>query len=182
MKPFASLLLFLLMIAGVASPLWANTGAHVEPPAQPEATLPELPEETIHKGPLMGESFVTEETLSPDAPAAGDNDAGPVDYGMGDLPSDYPGEEGMEGAAPLWGEEPALPGAEPAPMDLKNMTGQADHEMPEGDHAAMAKDHVQPAEHEWINTSRKGYWWALALVLLAGLWFGFLDLKKPFEQ
>jgi len=179
-KLTASLCFLLILTFAGTGPLWAHGGGHDAPAPQPETTLPELPEETIHEGPLMQESFVSEETLSPAETKGGD--AGPVDYGMGDMPADAKGLEGQEGTDPLWGDESHLPGAEPAPMDLTQMEGHGEHAMEGGGHAAMTKDHVQPAEHEWINTSRKGYGWALALVLLSGVWFGFLDFKKPFEE
>lgn len=192
MQKTLGLTLFLLLMAAAPGNLLAHSGSHDAPPPPAEAPLPELPEEEIvHEGPLMGEAPVMEESLNASGAASKDtldasgmaameaNDPGPVDYGMGDLPSDTLGTRGTEGASPLWGDEPKLPGAEPVPMDLRDMGEHGNHDMP--DHAAMTQKHVQPAEHEWNNTSRKGYGWALALVVLSALWFGFLDYKKPLE-
>ena len=48
-------------------------------------------------------------------------------------------------------------------------------------HDMSKMKHVEPAEHEWIATSQKGYRWAAALTLFAGVLFGFLTLRRPCE-
>jgi len=40
---------------------------------------------------------------------------------------------------------------------------------------------VELASHEWVSQSRKGYSAAMGITILAGLAFGFLTLKRPFE-
>ncbi len=89
------------------------------------------------------------------------NTSGAVDYGMNDSMDAF-GTEEVEGGGPLWGEEP-----QPA------MSGHEGHD--------MSQMNVEPAEHEWIPTSQKGYGWAAALTLFSGLLFGFLTFKRPCE-
>jgi hypothetical protein len=71
--------------------------------------------------------------------------------------------EEVEGGGALWGEEeqPKMP----------------EHE----GHDMSQMKQVEPAEHEWISTSQKGYSWAAALTVFSGLVFGFLTLKRPCE-
>ena len=44
-----------------------------------------------------------------------------------------------------------------------------------------AMQDIELATHEWVSRSRKGYPAALGITLLAGLVYGFLALKRPFE-
>jgi len=106
-----------------------------------------------------------EETTLPKLPEATlgtkTNETGAVDYGVGDSMDAFEMEE-VGGGGPLWGEEP----------------------QPENTHEGhdMSKmKHVEPAEHEWVSTSQKGYKWAAALTLFSGLLFGFLTFKRPCE-
>ncbi len=85
MKRFASVLLIVFLIASGSGPLWAHGGDHDPPKAQPEATLPELPEAAIDE-----ESLGCTET-----------DLGAVDYGMTETIG--PEDTEVMGDGPLWG-------------------------------------------------------------------------------
>jgi hypothetical protein len=91
-------------------------------------------------------------------------ESGGVEYGMGDSMDALEMEE-VGGGGPLWGEEP--PPAEET----------SEHE----GHDMSKMKHVEPAEHQWISTSHKGYGWAAGLTLLSGALFGFLTFKRPCE-
>ena len=103
-----------------------------------------------------------EETTLPELPEIDlkTSESGAVDYGTGDPMDDFEMEE-VGGGGALWGEEP----------------GVSKHE----GHDMSKMKHVEPAEHEWISTSQKGYKWAAALTVFSGLLFGFLTLKRPCE-
>ena len=90
-------------------------------------------------------------------------ESGALDYGMGDSMDSF---EEVEGGGPLWGEEPQ-----------PNTGEMSEHE----GHDMSQMQHVEPAEHEWIATSQKGYGWAAALTLLSGALFGFLTFRRPCE-
>ena len=174
MKFSTSTILILLLAVSTPVSLWAHGGHQDGILEMADVDLPELSDESIGEETVGEETFGMEETVVTDP-----DDSGPVDYGMGDMPADTPE---TKGAPPLWGEQPPPVGAEPvAPMDLSNMSEHDDHDMPASDHASMKMESVKPAEHEWISSSRKGYAWAIALVVLSCLWFGFLDMKRPFE-
>ena len=85
-----------------------------------------------------------------------------TEYGMGDSMDAF---EEVGGGGPLWGEEPQ-------PVEKTS-----EHE----GHDMSQMKHVEPAEHEFISTSQKGYGWAAALTAFSGLVFGFLTLKRPCE-
>jgi hypothetical protein len=106
-----------------------------------------------------------EETTLPKLPEATigmkTNESEAVDYGMGDSMDAFEMEE-VEGGGALWGEEPQ-------PKDT--------HE----GHDMSKMKHVEPAEHEWVSTSQKGYKWAAALTVLSGVLFGFLTFRRPCE-
>jgi hypothetical protein len=87
---------------------------------------------------------------------------GAVEYGTGDAMDSF---EEVGGGGPLWGEEP-----QPAEKT-------SEHE----GHDMSQMKHVEPAEHELISTSHKGYRWAAALTLLSGALFGFLTFRRPCE-
>jgi hypothetical protein len=103
-----------------------------------------------------------EETTLPELPEIGmkTDESGAVDYGTGDAMDVFEMEE-VDGGGALWGEEPEV----------------SEHE----GHDMSKMKHVEPAEHEWISTSQKGYKWAVALTVFSGLLFGFLTLKRPCE-
>jgi len=107
-----------------------------------------------------------EETTLPKLPEANldmkTSESGANEYGVSDSMDAFEMEE-VGGGGPLWGEEqqPKIP----------------EHE---GHDMAQVK-HVEPAEHEWISTSQKGYGWAAALTVFSGLVFGFLTFKRPCE-
>jgi len=90
------------------------------------------------------------------------DESGGIEYGMGDSMDAFEMEE-VEGGGALWGEEQQPKMSEHEGHDMSQMK------------------HVEPAEHEWISTSQKGYGWAAALTLLSGALFGFLTLKRPCE-
>lgn len=104
-----------------------------------------------------------EETTLPELPEIGvkADESGAIDYGAGD-PMDAFEMEEIEGGGALWGEEPKI----------------ADEHQ---GHDMSQMKHVEPAEHEWVSTSQKGYKWAAALTVFSGLLFGFLTLKRPCE-
>jgi hypothetical protein len=83
-----------------------------------------------------------------------------TEYGMGDSMDAF---EEVGGGGPLWGEEPQ-----------PKMPEHEDHDMSQ-------MKHVEPAEHEFISTSQKGYGWAPALTVFSGLVFGFSTFKRPCE-
>jgi hypothetical protein len=91
-------------------------------------------------------------------------ESGGVKYGMGDSMDAFEMEE-VEGGGALWGDEP-----QPA----EKMSEHENHDM-------SKMKHVEPAEHEWVSTSQKGYGWAAALTVFSGLVFGFLTFKRPCE-
>ena len=105
-----------------------------------------------------------EEATLPELPGATigmkASESGGAEYGMGDFMDSF---EEVEGGGPLWGEE-------------------QQHKMSEdGGHDMSQMKHVEPAEHEWIATSHKGYRWAVALTLFSGALFGFLTFRRPCE-
>ena len=107
-----------------------------------------------------------EEVTLPELPEAtiGMNagESGGVEYGLGDSMDAFEMEE-VGGGGPLWGEE-------------------QQQKMPEHEgHDMSQMKHVEPAEHEWISTSQKGYGWAAALTLFSGALFGFLTFRRPCE-
>jgi hypothetical protein len=141
MKIFSSLILISFLAAGGPTLLWAHGGGHDAEPKKEETTLPELPEATI---------------------GMKADEAGGVDYGLGDSMDAFEMEE-VGGGGPLWGEE-------------------QQQKMPEHEgHDMSQMKHVEPAEHEWVATSQIGYGWAAALTLFSGALFGFLTLKRPCE-
>ncbi len=89
-------------------------------------------------------------------------ESGGAEYGMGDSMDAFETEEVM-GDGPLWGEEQQQKMSEHEGHDMSQMK------------------HVEPAEHEWIATSHKGYGWAAALTLFSGALFGFLTFRRPCE-
>ncbi len=101
-----------------------------------------------------------EATLETDAAKSGGGE-----YGMSDSMDAFKTEEMEEvgGGGPLWGEEPQPKMSEHEGHDMAQMK------------------HVEPAEHEWISTSQKGYGWAAGLTLVSGLLFGFLTFRRPCE-
>jgi len=107
-----------------------------------------------------------EETTLPKIPEATiglkATESGSVDYGVSDSMDAFETEE-VGGGGPLWGEEQQPKMSEHDGHDMSQMK------------------QVEPAEHKWISTSRKGYGWAAALTLLSGALFGFLTLKRPCE-
>ncbi len=90
-------------------------------------------------------------------------ESGALDYDISDSTDSF---EEVEGGGPLWGEEPQ-----------PNTGEMSEHE----GHDMSQMQHVEPAEHEWIATSQKGYGWAAALTLLSGALFGFLTFRRPCE-
>ncbi|MDH5763409.1 MAG: hypothetical protein OEZ51_10530 [Nitrospinota bacterium] len=153
MRNFSFLILIALMLTVGPASLWAHGGSHDAPATiKEETTLPELPEETVER-----------DTTRP----------GVVDYGMDDSIESL-GMEEVVGDGPLWGEnQEVLPLNEP-PLDADKMAGHEGHDM-------SNMKHVEPAEHQWVATSQKGYGWAAALTVLSGLVFGFLTFKRPCE-
>ena len=105
-----------------------------------------------------------EETTLPKLPEAAlgmkTTESGGVEYSMGDSMDSF---EEVGGGGPLWGEE-----------QQNKMSEQEGHNMSQ-------MKHVEPAEHEWISTSQKGYGWAAALTLFSGALFGFLTFRRPCE-
>ena len=49
------------------------------------------------------------------------------------------------------------------------------------EHAGHDMKEIELASHEWVSKSQKGYSAAMGITILAGLVFGFLTLKRPFE-
>jgi len=107
-----------------------------------------------------------EETTLPKLPEATldmkTSESGANEYGVSDSMDAFEMEE-VGGGGPLWGEEPQPEASEHEGHDMSQMK------------------HVEPAEHEWISTSQKGYGWAAAATVFSGLVFGFLTLKRPCE-
>lgn len=58
-----------------------------------------------------------------------------------------------------------------ADMEMSGAAGGEEHSMEE----------IELASLEWVSSSRKGYSAALGVTLFAGLVFGFLTIKRPFE-
>jgi hypothetical protein len=110
-----------------------------------------------------------EETALPELPKATismkTTESGANEYGVSDPMDAFEmgGVEEVEGGGALWGEEPQPEMSEHEGHDMSKMK------------------HVEPAEHEWISTSQKGYGWAAALTVFSGLVFGFLTFKRPCE-
>ncbi len=107
-----------------------------------------------------------EETTLPKLPEATldmkATESGANEYGVSDSMDAFEMEE-VGGGGPLWGEE-------------------QQQKMPEHEGHDMSQvKHVEPAEHEWISTSQKGYGWAAAVTLFSGALFGFLTLRRPCE-
>ena len=89
-------------------------------------------------------------------------ESGANEYGVSDSIDSFEMEE-VGGGGPLWGEEPQPEASEHEGHDMAQMK------------------HVEPAEHEWVSTSRKDYGWAAALTVFSSLVFGFLTFKRPCE-
>jgi len=152
MKIFSSLILISFLATAGPTLLWAHGGSHDAPAKKEEVTLPELPEEPIGM-----------ETT----------DAGGAEYGIGNSMDALETEE-VGGGGPLWGEEPQPLNAHEPPMNFTKMSEHEGHDMSQ-------MKQVEPAEHELISTSQKGYGWAAALTLFSGALFGFLTFKRPCE-
>jgi hypothetical protein len=81
------------------------------------------------------------------------------------------------------GEEEPDPISESSSM-MDSMSSHDSHEgmdMGGDEHAGHDMEEVELANHEWVSNSRKGYSAAMGITILAGLVFGFLTLKRPFE-
>ena len=121
-----------------------------------------------HGGGHDAEPKKKESTL-PDLPEATigmkTTESGTNEYGVSDSMDAFEtgAMEEVEGGGPLWGEEQQQKMSEHEGHDMSQMK------------------QVEPAEHEWISTSQKGYGWAAALTVFSGLVFGFLTLKRPCE-
>ena len=50
-----------------------------------------------------------------------------------------------------------------------------------GGHSQHAEEEIELATHEIVSRNSKGYGAAVGITILAGLAFGFLTLKRPFE-
>lgn len=95
--------------------------------------------------------------------------------------SDASSETGL-GEYDLGEEEPSQLQESSQMMD--GMTHTDSHESMDmgGDqHAGHEMEEVELASHEWVSKSQKGYSAAMGITILAGLVFGFLTLKRPFE-
>jgi hypothetical protein len=108
-----------------------------------------------------------EESTLPELPEATidmkTTESGTNEYGVSDSMDAFEtgAMEEVEGGGALWGEE-------------------EQPEMPEHEgHDMSQMKQVEPAEHEWISTSQKGYGWAAALTLFSGLVFVFLTFRRP---
>ena len=156
MKRFTFTLLVFFWVTCHPVSMWAHGGGHDAPQTQPEATLPQLPETPLGK----------------DLPGLAETGSGAVDYGI----EEFIGPEDTEvvGDGPLWGKNQEVLDNGEMPMDLNNMSEHEGHDM-----SKMTE--VQPAKHQWVSTSNKGYGWAAALTLCSGVLFGFLTLKRPCE-
>jgi hypothetical protein len=152
MKIFSSLILISFLVTSSPTLLWAHGGGHDAEPKKEETSLPELPETT------------TGMEIAP---------SGANEYGMGDAMDAFETEE-VGDNGPLWGEEQQSLNAGEEPLDLNKMSEHEGHDMSQ-------MKHVEPAEHEWISTSQKGYGWAAALTLFSGAVFGFLTFRRPCE-
>jgi hypothetical protein len=108
----------------------------------------------------------------------------PVDYRDTESPVDYgttPEQPAPEDAPqPSLGLEndPLGLGPEPLDQDLGTAMPHTGHEM-----AGMKMEkHVEPATHELVSSSRKGYGLAVGITVLSGLAAGLLFLKRPTDS
>lgn len=113
MTRFASFLLIVFLTASGPGPLWAHGGGHEKSVAKPEATLPELPEET---------------------PGFGKIESGGLEYGL--EPSLDSFETEIVDDDPLWGKNQEVLDNGEAPLDLNNMAG---HDMPQMGEVKLAE-------------------------------------------
>ena len=156
MKRFATTLLVCFWVTALPVLLWAHGGGHDAPQIHPEATLPQLPETS----------------LGEDLPGLTETGSGAVDYGMEEIIG--PEDTEVVGDGPLWGKNQEVLDNGEMPLDLNKMSEHEGHDMSQ-------MNEVQPAKHQWVSTSNKGYGWAAALTLFSGVLFGFLTLKRPCE-
>lgn len=134
----------------------AHGGGHEK--AKPAAEEPATVMETQSDAPAFEDSIYAE-----DNEETAPNDFG--EYGLGETdPSPLNPDIGL-----LTDGIPAE-GAH-ADMEMSGAAGGEEHSMEE----------IELASHEWVSSSRKGYSAALGVTLLAGLVFGFLTIKRPFE-
>jgi hypothetical protein len=112
------------------------------------------------------------ETTLPELPGLAESDSGAVDYGIEETIG--PEDTEVVGDGPLWGKNQEVLDNGEMPMDLNKMSEHEGHDMSQ-------MNQVQPAQHQWVSTSNKGYGWAAALTLCSGVLFGFLTLKRPCE-
>ena len=155
------LTLFFLQVPGLS---YAHGGGHEE--AKPVIN---------EKAPAPEPAAVSETAVENDAPAFKDSiySEGAETPAANDL-GEY--DLGESGPSPLLSDTGLLADDIPATdahagMDMGGGSGHEEHAM----------EPVELASHEWVSRSQKGHSVALGVTLLAGLAFGFLTLKRPFE-
>ena len=156
------ILIFCLFILCIAAYSYGHGGGHEK--ATPEIISP----------PPVNEPILVDEILTESTEASFENST----YDEG---SDESSDMGL-GEYDLGEEEPADLHDSSHMMD--DMSSQLSHEgmdMSGGDHSDHKMEEVELSTHEWVSKSRKGYSAAMGITILAGLVFGFLTFKRPFE-
>ncbi|MGV7222282.1 MAG: hypothetical protein ACQ9MH_12220 [Nitrospinales bacterium] len=156
------ILIIALFILSIAVNSYGHGGGHEK--ATPEIIAP----------PQVEEPTVVENIATKNTEASFENstyDEGP----------DESSEMGL-GEYDLGEEEPAE--LHDSSHMMENMVTQDSHEgmdMSGDDHSGHEMKKVELATHEWVSKSQKGYSAAMGITILAGLMFGLLTLKRPFE-
>ncbi len=139
---------------------YAHGGGHEEVKPAVDNMTPAQEPTTVMEAEISGEALqgsIYEETSEETAP----QELGEYDLGESDLP-------------PLNSDTNHLAD------DIPTMDSHAGMDMSaDGENHKMNK--IELASSEWVSPSRKGYSAAMGITLLAGLAFGFLTLKRPFE-
>jgi hypothetical protein len=158
----AVFLIIFLCALSTPDPSYSHGGGHEKASAEVIETPP------IEK-PASIEEIITEDTE-----ATFENSI--YDEGADTSPDMDLGEYDM-------GEEDSAPIQDSSHM----MDSMSDHDTHEGmdmsgdDHSGHEMKEVELATHEWVSSSQKGYSAAMGITIFAGLVFGFLTLKRPFE-
>ena len=162
MRPvyFFALTLFLLQVPGL---IYAHGGGHqkAKPVSNEKASAPQpvaVPETAVENdAPAFEDSIYSEDAEAPAANGLGEYDLGESE------PSPRHPDTGSRADD--------VPATDHAGMDMGGGSGHAAHDM----------EPVELASHAWVSRSAKGRSVALGVTLLAGLAFGFMTLKRPFE-
>lgn len=158
---FILILIMTLSLLQAPDQSLAHGGGHEK--AKPAAEEPAAARET-ESGASASDTQAFEDSIyAEDSEETAPNDFGEYDLGETDPSPLNPDIGLLTDGIPAEGAH--------ADMEMSGGAGGEEHSMEE----------IELASHEWVSSSRKGYSAALGVTLLAGLVFGFLTIKRPFE-